>query len=98
MEVADNLRRGGAFVPGVRPGIETQKFLETVINRLVFVGALFLSVVAIIPLFISLQLNVPFYFGGTTALIVVGVALDTLKQVEANLITKKYKGYVRKRR
>jgi len=98
VEVADNLRKGGAFVPGVRPGLETQKFLETVINRLVFVGALFLSVVAIIPLFISLQLNVPFYFGGTTALIVVGVALDTLKQVEANLITKKYKGYVRKRR
>ena len=98
VEVADNLRRGGAFVPGVRPGIETQKFLEQVINRLVFVGALFLSVVAIIPLFISLSLNVPFYFGGTTALIVVGVALDTLKQVEANLLTKKYKGYIRRRR
>ena len=98
VEVADNLRRGGAFVPGVRPGMETQKFLEQVINRLVFVGALFLSVVAIIPLFISLSLNVPFYFGGTTALIVVGVALDTLKQVEANLLTKKYKGYIRKRR
>ncbi len=98
VEVADNLRRGGAFVPGVRPGIETQRFLEGVINRLVFVGAIFLSVVAIIPLFISLSLNVPFYFGGTTALIVVGVALDTLKQVEANLLTKKYKGYIRKRR
>ncbi len=98
VEVADNLRRGGAFIPGVRPGLETQKFLETVINRLVFVGSLFLSVVAVIPLFISMQLNVPFYFGGTTALIVVGVALDTLKQVEANLLTKKYKGYVRKRR
>ena len=98
VEVADNLRKGGAFVPGVRPGLETQKFLETVINRLVFVGALFLSVVAIIPLIISLQLNVPFYFGGTTALIVVGVALDTLKQVEANLLTKKYKGMKRKRR
>jgi len=98
VEVADNLRKGGAFVPGVRPGMETQKFLEQVINRLVFVGALFLSVVAIIPLFISLSLNVPFYFGGTTALIVVGVALDTLKQVEANLLTKKYKGFIRKRR
>ncbi|HIC97143.1 MAG TPA: preprotein translocase subunit SecY [Aquificaceae bacterium] len=98
VEVADNLRKGGAFVPGVRPGVETQKFLETVINRLVFVGAIFLSVVAIIPLFISIQLQVPFYFGGTTALIVVGVALDTLKHVEANLLTKKYKGYVRKRR
>ncbi len=98
VEVADNLRKGGAFVPGIRPGLETQKFLETIINRLVFVGALFLSVVAIIPLFISLQLQVPFYFGGTTALIVVGVALETLKQIEANLLTKKYKGYVRRRR
>jgi len=98
VEVADNLRKGGAFIPGVRPGVETQRFLETVINRLVFVGAIFLSVVAIIPLFISLQLNVPFYFGGTTALIVVGVALDTLKQVEANLLTKKYKGMARRRK
>jgi len=98
VEVADNLRKGGAFVPGVRQGIETQRFLESVINRLVFVGALFLSVVAVIPIMISFQLQVPFYFGGTTALIVVGVALDTLKQIEANLLTKKYKGFVRKRR
>ncbi len=97
VEVADNLRKSGAFVPGVRPGLETQRFLETVINRLVFVGALFLSVVAIIPFFISLQLKVPFYFGGTTALIVVGVALETLKQIEANLLTKKYKGMIRRR-
>ena len=97
VEVADNLRKGGAFVPGVRPGLETQRFLEQVINRLVFVGAIFLSVVAIIPLFISLWLNVPFYFGGTTALIVVGVALDTMKQIEANLLTKKYKGFIRRR-
>ncbi len=98
VELADNLRRGGAFIPGVRPGLETQKYMETIINRLVFIGAIFLSVVAIIPLIISLQLNIPFYFGGTTALIVVGVALDTLKQIEANLLTKKYKGFVRKRR
>ncbi len=98
VEVAENLRRGGAFIPGVRPGQETQKFLETVINRLVFVGAIFLSVVAIIPLFISLSLEVPFYFGGTTALIVVGVALDTLKQIEVNILTKKYKGMIRRRR
>ncbi len=98
VEVAENLHKGGAFIPGIRPGRDTQKFLEQVINRLVFVGSIFLSVVAIIPLFISLQLNVPFYFGGTTALIVVGVALDTLKQVEANLITKKFKGMIRKRR
>ncbi len=98
VEVADNLRKGGAFIPGVRPGAETQKFLETVINRLVFVGAIFLSVVAVIPILISFQLQVPFYFGGTTALIVVGVALDTLKQIEANLLTKKYKGFVRRRR
>ena len=98
VELTDNLRKGGAFIPGVRPGLETQKYMETIINRLVFIGAIFLSVVAIIPLIISFQLNIPFYFGGTTALIVVGVALDTLKQIESNLLTRKYKGFVRKKR
>ncbi len=98
VDVADNLRKAGGFIPGVRPGQDTQKFLENVINRLVFVGAIFLCVVAIIPLFISIWLRVPLYFGGTTALIVVGVALDTLRQLEAQMTTMKYKGYTIRRR
>ncbi|WP_333784296.1 preprotein translocase subunit SecY [Thermocrinis sp.] len=95
-DVAENLRKAGAFIPGVRPGQDTQKLLEGVINRLAFVGAIFLSVVAVIPVFVSLWLKVPFYFGGTTALIVVGVALDTLNKIEASLLQKKYTQYRRK--
>ncbi len=97
VEVSDNLRKAGAFIPGVRPGQDTQKLLERTINRLAFVGAIFLSVVAIVPLFISLWLNVPFYFGGTTALIVVGVALDTMNRLEAILLQRKYASYGRRK-
>ncbi len=97
VEVSDNLRKAGAFIPGVRPGQDTQKLLESTVNRLAFIGALFLSVVATIPLFISLWLNVPFYFGGTTALIVVGVALDTMNKLEANLLQKRYASYGRRK-
>ncbi len=96
VDVADNLRKAGAFIPGVRPGQDTQKYLEYIINRLAFVGALFLSVVAVVPIFVSLWLNVPFYFGGTTALIVVGVALDTINKLEAQLLQQKYTKYRRK--
>ncbi|RMG99463.1 MAG: preprotein translocase subunit SecY, partial [Aquificota bacterium] len=96
VEVADNLKKAGAFIPGVRPGQDTQKLLEQIINRLAFVGAIFLSVVAVIPIFISVWLNVPFYFGGTTALIVVGVALDTINKLEAQLLQQRYTRYRRK--
>ncbi|GAB6065037.1 preprotein translocase subunit SecY [Aquifex pyrophilus] len=96
VEVAENLHKAGAFIPGVRPGQDTVKYLERIINRLVFFGALFLSVIALIPILVSVWLNIPFYFGGTTALIVVGVALDTFRQIETYLIQKKYKSYVRR--
>lgn len=95
-DVAENLRKAGAFIPGVRPGQDTQKLLEWIINRLAFVGAIFLSVVAVIPVFVSLWLKVPFYYGGTTALIVVGVALDTINKIEASLLQRKYIQYRRK--
>ncbi|WP_461831871.1 preprotein translocase subunit SecY [Aquifex sp.] len=96
VEVAENLHKAGAFIPGVRPGQDTVKYLERIINRLIFFGALFLSVIALIPILVSVWLNIPFYFGGTTALIVVGVALDTFRQIETYLIQKKYKSYVRR--
>ncbi|WP_029551205.1 preprotein translocase subunit SecY [Thermocrinis jamiesonii] len=95
-DVAENLRKAGAFIPGVRPGQDTQRLLEGIINRLAFVGAIFLSVVAVIPVFVSIWLKVPFYYGGTTALIVVGVALDTLNKIEASLLQRKYTQYRRK--
>ena len=96
VDVADNLKKAGAFVPGVRPGRDTQRYLEYIVNRLAFAGAVFLSVVAVVPVFVSLWLNVPFYFGGTTALIVVGVALDTINKLEAQLLQQKYTKYRRK--
>lgn len=96
IEIAENLHKGGAFIPGVRPGQDTVKYLEKIINRLIFFGAIFLSIVALIPILVSVWLNIPFYFGGTTALIVVGVALDTFRQIETYLIQKKYKSYVRR--
>ena len=94
-EIAENLHKAGAFIPGVRPGQETVKYLEKIINRLIFFGALFLSVIALIPILVSTWFNIPFYFGGTTALIVVGVALDTFRQIETYLIQKKYKKFMR---
>jgi len=89
-DIAENLRKAGAFIPGVRPGKETEEYLATVINRLLFVGAIFLAVIAIIPTIISIKLHIPFYFGGTTALITVGVALDTLHRIEGHITMRKY--------
>lgn len=89
-DIAENLRKAGAFIPGVRPGKETEEYLATVINRLLFVGAIFLAIIAIIPVLISLKTHIPFYFGGTTALITVGVALDTLHRIEGHIAMRKY--------
>ncbi|MEO2153183.1 MAG: SecY family transport protein, partial [Aquificota bacterium] len=89
-DIAENLQRAGAFIPGIRPGKETEEYLATVINRLLFVGAIFLAVIAIIPVLISIKTDIPFYFGGTTALITVGVALDTLHRIEGHITMKRY--------
>lgn len=89
-DIAENLRKAGAYIPGIRPGKETEEYLATVINRLLFVGAIFLAVIAIIPVIIQLKTHIPFYFGGTTALITVGVALDTLHRIEGHITMKKY--------
>ncbi len=89
-DIAENLRKAGAYIPGIRPGKETEEYLATVINRLLFVGALFLALIAVIPVLISVKTHIPFYFGGTTALITVGVALDTLHRIEGHIAMKKY--------
>lgn len=89
-DIAENLRKAGAYIPGVRPGKETEEYLATIINRLLFVGALFLAVIAIIPVIIQIKTHIPFYFGGTTALITVGVALDTLHRIEGHITMKRY--------
>ncbi|MEW6482273.1 MAG: preprotein translocase subunit SecY [bacterium] len=97
-EVADNLRKSGGFVPGIRPGRQTSDYLHTILNRVTFVGAIFLGIIAILPTIVLSFLHAPFYFGGTTILIVVGVALDTLRQVESYLMMHHYEGFLKKAR
>lgn len=98
VDVADNLKKHGGFIPGIRPGKNTSEYLYRVLSRLTFVGAIYLSVVCVLPTFLIKEFNVPFYFGGTSLLIVVGVALDTVSQVESHLLTRSYDGLLRKGR
>jgi preprotein translocase subunit SecY len=96
VDVADNLKKHGGFIPGIRPGKNTSDYLYRVLSRLTFVGAIYLSIVCVLPTFLIKEFNVPFYFGGTSLLIVVGVALDTVSQVESHLLTRSYDGLLRK--
>ena len=93
VDVADNLKKSGGFVPGIRPGKNTAEYIERVLSRITFAGALYLSVVCMIPALLQKYLSVPFSFGGTGLLIVVGVALDTVQQIESHLITRNYEGF-----
>jgi preprotein translocase subunit SecY len=93
VDVADNLKKSGGFVPGIRPGKNTAQYIEKVLSRITFAGALYLSVVCMIPALLQKYLQVPFNFGGTGLLIVVGVALDTVQQIESHLITRNYEGF-----
>lgn len=95
-DIAENLKKSGAFIPGVRPGYQTEQYLNKILTRIVFVGSIFLAAIAVLPMFLIKWLNVPFYFGGTSALIVVVVALDTLHQIEALLAMKKYEGFLKR--
>jgi preprotein translocase subunit SecY len=95
VDVADNLKKFGGFVPGIRPGRETAEYIDRVLNRITLVGAVYLSAVCVLPSIIQAAVSnqVPFYFGGTGLLIVVGVALDTAQQIEGHLITRQYDGF-----
>ena len=95
-DVAENLKKGGAYIPGIRPGHTTAAYIDRILMRIVFVGALYLSAVAVLPNILVTQANVPFYFGGTSLLIVVGVALDTMQQIEGHLISRNYDGLMGK--
>ncbi len=98
VDVADNMKKHGGFIPGIRPGKNTSDYLDKVLSRITFVGALYLSAVCVLPMFLIQELNIPFYFGGTSLLIVVGVALDTLRQVESHLLQRHYDGFLKKGR
>ncbi|MBI4508534.1 MAG: preprotein translocase subunit SecY [Deltaproteobacteria bacterium] len=93
VDVADNLKKNNASIPGIRPGKKTAEFIDRVLTRITFAGALYISAICILPSLLQSKLNVPFYFGGTGLLIVVGVALDTVQQIESHLITRQYEGF-----
>ncbi|MBI4686101.1 MAG: preprotein translocase subunit SecY [Nitrospirae bacterium] len=98
VDIADNLKKYGGFIPGIRPGQKTSEYIYRVLSRLTFAGAVYLAVVCIIPEILISRFNVPFYFGGTSLLIVVGVALDTVSQIESHLLTRSYEGFLKKGR
>ncbi|MBI5455159.1 MAG: preprotein translocase subunit SecY [Deltaproteobacteria bacterium] len=95
-EVAENLKKYGGFVPGIRPGANTADYIDTVLSRLTLWGALYLAAVCVLPTFFISQFNAPFYFGGTALLIVVGVAMDTAQQIESHLLARSYDGLLKK--
>ncbi len=95
VDQADNLRKAGGFIPGVRPGRPTAEFLDRILARLTFPGAIFLAVVAALPTILISQTGAGFNFGGTSILIVIGVALDTMKQLEAQLMMRNYEGFLK---
>jgi len=96
METADNLKKSGAFVPGIRPGEQTARYLERILNRLTLVGAVYVTLICLLPVFLILKWNVPFYFGGTSLLIIVVVTMDFMAQVQAYLMTHQYESLLKK--
>ncbi len=97
-EIAENLKKNNGFVPGIRPGKYTAQYLDWVLDRLTFGGAIYLSFVCVLPWILIRRFNVPFYFGGTALLIVVQVALDTIMQIQAHLYMRNYEGFLKNRR
>jgi preprotein translocase subunit SecY len=95
MEVAQSMKANGGFIPGIRPGRATVEYLSRVMTRLVFVGALFLAAVAILPTIVSEIGGFNFHFGGTSLLIAVGVALDSMKQLEQQMVMRNYQGFLK---
>lgn len=98
VDVADNIKKYGGYIPGIRPGKKTAEYIDTVLSRLTFGGAIYVSAVCVLPSMLISNFNVPFYFGGTALLIVVGVALDTAGQIETHLLTRQYEGFLKKGR
>ena len=98
VDLAENMKKSGGFIPGIRPGEPTSKYIEWVLERITLGGALFVAAISVLPDYLRQQFNTPFYFGGTSLLIVVGVALDTMGQLEAQLIMRHYEGFLKKGR
>jgi preprotein translocase subunit SecY len=97
-DIAENLKKNGGFIPGIRPGKKTAEFFDKALTRLTVVGAIYLSCVCVLPTILTAKFNIPFYFGGTALLIVVGVAIDTMGQIEAHMQMRNYDGFMKTRR
>lgn len=96
VEVADNIKKYGGYIPGIRPGKKTAEYIDDVLTKITLSGAVYVSAVCVLPSILISNFNVPFYFGGTALLIVVGVALDTAGQIETHLLTRQYEGFMKK--
>lgn len=97
-DVADNMRKYGGYIPGIRPGKKTAEFVDRVLTRITFSGAIYVATVCVLPSILITKFNVPFYFGGTALLIVVGVALDTVGQIESHMLMRHYEGFMKRGR
>jgi preprotein translocase subunit SecY len=95
-DTADNLKKSGAFIPGIRPGDQTAKYIDRIMGRLTLVGAAYITLVCLLPEFLILKFNTPFYFGGTSLLIIVVVTMDFMTQVQSHLMSHQYEGLLRK--
>jgi preprotein translocase subunit SecY len=98
IDLADNMKKYGGFIPGVRPGKKTAEYIDRVLTRITLPGAIFLALISVLPDLLIRWFNVPFYFGGTSLLIVVGVALDTVRQMESHLLMRNYEGFLKRSR
>jgi preprotein translocase subunit SecY len=100
VQIADDLKKYGGYIPGIRPGKSTAEFLDRTMTRITLAGAVFLTIIAVLPTVISKQFNIPFlvasFFGGTSLLIMVGVMLDTMRQIESHLLMRHYDGFLKK--
>jgi len=95
LDVAENIKKSGAYIPGIRPGKKTAEYIDRILTRITLIGALYMAGVCVLPTLLAVRWNVPFYFGGTALLIVVGVGLDTIAQIEAHLVSRQYEGFAR---
>ena len=94
LEIADNMKKQGGFIPGIRPGKPTSEYLTKILNYIIFIGAVGLVIVAIIPIFFEGAFNASISFGGTSLIIIVGVIIETLKQIESRMLVRNYKGFL----
>ena len=94
MEIAQNLKKSGGFIPGIRPGKPTQEYLNNILNYIVIIGAVGLMIVALIPIFFNGRFGADVSFGGTSLIIIVGVIIETIKQIESKMVVRNYSGFL----